>query len=407
MNTVTNLLSDQAIADPYGYLGALREAAPVHRDERLGAWLMLRYDDVRAAFRDSRLSSDRVTGYFARREASGSLDEVRATADILTRWIVFADRPRHTRLRKLADYAFRPAAVARMRGWITALVDELVDEVGDGGEIDFVERFARPLPVRVICNLFGVPPEHRADLTRWSDDMLTVLFGAMHLPDRHDRAERSFREFSEFLHTVIAERRAHPREDLVSDLIAAKERGDVLDEEEIVATCILLLFAGHETTRNLLANGLKALLETPRARAALATDPSTMPAAVEEILRFDGPMKGMWRQATEAIDHDGERIEAGDRVLLMQASANRDPRRFDDPDTFDVARPSNRHVGFGYSIHYCLGANIARLEGALGLEAFLRRFPDVSLAADRFEWDRVVLSRSLKGLPVRLGSPGT
>ena len=402
MSTVTDLLSDRVVRDPYEYLGALRETAPVHRDETLGAWLVLRYDDVRAAFRDQRLSSDRVTGFFARREAAGTMEEVRATADILTRWIVFADPPRHTRLRKLADYAFRPKAVERMRGWITALVDELVDEVGDGGEIDFVEHFARPLPVRVICNLFGVPPEHRADLTRWSDDMLTLLFGAVHLRDRHERAERGFREFSEFLHTIIAERRARPRDDLVTDLIAARERGDVLDEEEIVATCILLLFAGHETTRNLLANGLKAILEYPRAKAALAADPAAMPAAVEEILRYDGPMKGMWRQAAEAIDYGGDRIEPGERVLLMQASANRDPRRFADPDGFDIARPSNRHVGFGYSIHYCLGANIARLEGALGLEAFLRRFPDTSLATDRFEWDRVVLSRSLKRLPVRL-----
>ena len=403
--TVTDLLSDRAVSDPYAYLGTLRETAPVHRDDALGAWLVLRYDDVRAAFRDQRLSSDRVTGFFARRAAAGTMDEVRVTADILTRWIVFADPPRHTRLRKLADYAFRPKAVERMREWITGLVDELVDEVGHGGDIDFVERFARPLPVRVICHLFGVPAEHRADLTRWSDDMLTLLFSAVHLPDRHERAERSFREFSEFLQTVIAERRARPRDDLVTDLIAARERGDVLDEEEIVATCILLLFAGHETTRNLLANGLKAILEFPRAKAALAADPTAMPAAVEEILRYDGPMKGMWRQAAEAVEYEGERIEPGERVLLMQAAANRDPRRFNDPDVFDIARPSNRHVGFGYSIHYCLGANIARLEGALGLEAFLRRFPDVTLATDEFEWDRVVLSRSLKALPVRLGTP--
>lgn len=405
MSAVTDLLSDRAIRDPYAHLGALRETGPVHRDEALGAWLVLRYDAVRAAFRDPRLSSDRVTGFFARREAAGTMNDVRTTADILTRWIVFADPPRHTRLRKLADYAFRPKAVERMRGWITALVDELVVEVGDGGDIDFVERFARPLPVRVICHLFGVPPEHREDLTRWSDDMLTLLFGAVHLPDRHERAERGFREFSEFLHTVIAERRAQPRDDLVTDLIAARERGDVLDEEEIVATCILLLFAGHETTRNLLANGLKAILEYPRAKAALAGDPAAMSAAVEEILRYDGPMKAMWRQAVEVIEYDGERIEPGERVLLMQASANRDPRRFTDPDVFDIARPSNRHVGFGYSIHYCLGASIARLEGALGLTAFLRRFPDATLAAEDFEWDRVVLSRSLKALPIRLGTP--
>ena len=402
MAQVTEMLAAHAVADPYSHFAALREAAPLYRDERLGAWLVLRYDDVRAAFRDSRLSSDRVNPYFERRRARGDTGHERTTYEVLTRWIVFTDPPRHTRLRKLVDYAFRPRAVERMRGWIASLVDELVDELGDEREFDFVERFASPLPVRVICDLFGVPHESRNDLTRWSEDILTLVFGAMHSADRHERAERSLREFSGFLRDVIAERRSRPGEDLVSDLVAAEERGDVLEEEEIVATCVLLLFAGHETTRNLLANGLKAILEHDAAREALAGDPSRMPDAVEEVLRFDGPLKAMWRQATEPVTYGGRRIEPGERVLLVQASANRDPRRFEDPETFDIARRSNRHVGFGYSIHYCLGAAIARLEGTLGLGAFLERFPNVSLATETFEWDPLVLSRSLKRMPIRI-----
>ena len=403
MGQITELLADHAVADPYSHFAGLREAAPLHRDERLGAWLVLRYDDVRAAFRDPRLSADRVSPYFERRRSHGVAERERATFDVLTRWIVFTDPPRHTRLRKLVDYAFRPRAVERMRGWVASLVDELVDELGDEREFDFVERFASPLPVRVICDLFGVFHESRGDLTRWSDDILTLVFGAMHSADRHERAERSLREFSEFLRGVIAERRVRPGEDLISDLVAAEERGDVLEEEEIVATCVLLLFAGHETTRNLLANGLKAILEHDAARAALVSDSSAMPDAVEEILRFDGPTKAMWRQVVVPVEYGGQRIEPGERVLLVQASANRDPRRFEDAETFDIARRSNRHVGFGYSIHYCLGASIARLEGALGLGAFLERFPHASLATDTFEWDPLILSRSLKRLPVRLG----
>ena len=403
MGQITELLAGHAVADPYSYFAGLREAAPLHRDERLGAWLVLRYDDVRAAFRDPRLSADRVSPYFARRSAHGAAQREPTTFEVLTRWIVFNDPPRHTRMRKLVDYAFRPRAVERMRGWIASLVDELVDELGTDREFDFIERFASPLPVRVICDLFGVPHENRGDLTRWSEDILTLVFGAMHSADRHERAERSLREFSEFLRGVIAERRAHPGEDLVSDLVAAEERGDVLEEEEIVATCVLLLFAGHETTRNLLANGLKAILEHGPARTALVSDPTRMPDAVEEILRFDGPTKAMWRQVVEPVEYGGRRIEPGERVLLVQASANRDPRRFDDSETFDIARRSNRHVGFGYSIHYCLGAAIARLEGVLGLGAFLARFPRASLATDSFEWDPLILSRSLKRLPVRLG----
>ena len=403
MGQVTELLADHAVADPYAHFACLREAAPLHRDERLGAWLVLRYDDVRAAFRDSRLSADRVSPYFERCRMHGVAESERATFEVLTRWIVFTDPPRHTRLRKLVDYAFRPRAVERMRGWIASLVDELVEELGEEGELDFMERFASPLPVRVICDLFGVPHESRSDLTRWSEDILTLVFGAMHSADRHQRAERSLREFSEFLRGVIAERRTRPGEDLISDLVAAEERGDVLEEEEIVATCVLLLFAGHETTRNLLANGLKAILEHGEAREALVSDASAMPDAVEEILRFDGPTKAMWRQVVEPVAYGGQRIEPGERVLLVQASANRDPRRFDDPETFDIARDSNRHVGFGYSIHYCLGAAIARMEGTLGLGAFLERFPRASLATDTFEWAPLILSRSLKRLPIRLG----
>ena len=364
---------------------------------------MLRYDDVRAAFRDARLSADRVSPYFKRRRANGHPEREGATFEVLTRWIVFTDPPRHTRLRKLVDYAFRPRAVERMRGWIASLVDELVEELGDEREFDFMERFANPLPVRVIGDLFGVPRENRSDLIRWSEDILTLVFGAMHSADRHERAERSLREFSEFLRGVIAERRVRPGEDLISDLVAAEERGDVLEEEEIVATCVLLLFAGHETTRNLLANGLKAILEHGAVRTALASDPSGMPGAVEEILRFDGPTKAMWRQVVEPVEYGGQRIEPGERVLLVQASANRDPRRFEAPETFAIARGANRHVGFGYSIHYCLGAAIARLEGSLGLGAFLKRFPRASLATDNFEWHPLILSRSLKQLPIRVG----
>ena len=403
MGQVTELLADRAVADPYSYLAGLREAAPLHRDERLGGWLLLRYDDVRDAFRDSRLSADRVSPYFERLRTNGVPRRERVTFEVLTRWIVFTDPPRHTRLRKLVEYAFRPRAVERMREWIASIAQELVHELRTEREFDFIERFAGPLPVRVICDLFGVPHHNRSDLTRWSADILTLVFGAMHSEDRHQRAERSLCEFTELLRDVIAERRRRPGEDLVSDLVAAEERGEVLEEEEIVATCVLLLFAGHETTRNLLANGLKAILEHGPARAALISDPSRMPDAVEEILRFDGPTKAMWRQVAEPVEYGGRQIERGERLLLVQASANRDPRRFHRPETFDIDRRSNRHVGFGYSIHYCLGAAIARLEGTLGLGAFLRRFPHARLATGAFEWDPLILSRSLKRLPVRIG----
>jgi cytochrome P450 len=401
LDSMPDLASNAEALDPYPTYNRLRESDPAHWNTHLGTWVLSRYDDVRAAFRDPNLSSDRVTPVLRRRKQRDG-EAGRAVVDeILSRWIVFTDPPAHARLRKLVEYAFRPRAVARMESIVQTFTDELVTDLRGAERFDFIGKFANPLPVRVIAGMLNVPREHHDEIAQWSEEIVMLLFGAVTVGDRAERAAKGLESFAELVRKLIGERRLHPGEDLISDLIAAEERGDALSEHEIVATCVLLLFAGHETTRNLLANGIKLFLEHRDQWDKLKAHPDLAESAVEEILRYEGPIKAMWRLASDATTYQGKTIGVGQRVLLLQSAANRDPRRFADPESFDIERSPNRHVAFGYSIHYCLGAAIARLEGTLGLRAIAENFPDLSLDADALEYHPFVISRSLRALPLR------
>ena len=396
-----DLTSHEVMADPYPAYNWLRENDPVHWSPELAAWVISRYADVRAAFKDAALSSDRVSPVYERRQERDGDVGHQLVQDILSRWIVFMDPPAHTRLRKLVEYAFRPRAVARMDGIVREMARELGRELDGAEEFDFIERFANPLPVRVIAGMLDVPSEYHEQMAVWSDEIVMLLFGAPSVSDREERAARGLDQFAQLIRNLIAERRKKPGKDLISDLLAAQERGDQLSEQEIVATCVLLLFAGHETTRNLLANGVKLLLTHPQQWHQLRADATLATGATEEVLRIEGPIKAMWRLSAEATTYQDVTIDAGQRVLLLQAAANRDPRRFDEPDSFDIRRTENRHVGFGYSLHYCLGAAVARLEGTLGFQAVAEHLSDLELATDQFEYQPVVISRTLTTLPVR------
>jgi cytochrome P450 len=401
LSTAPDLTAASVMTDPYPAYNWLREHDPVHWSTELGAWVLSRYTDVRVGFRDAALSSDRVSPVYARREQRDGDVSHRNVQEILSRWIVFTDPPAHTRLRKLVEYAFRPRAVARMDGIVRELALSLSRELEGEEEFDFIARFANPLPVKVIAGMLDVPAEYHEDMAAWSDEIVMLLFGAPSVGDREDRAARGLDAFAELILLLISERRKKPGADLISDLLAAQERGDQLSEMEIVSTCVLLLFAGHETTRNLLANGLKLLLTHPEQWALLKQNPTLSTSATEEILRFEGPIKAMWRLSVAATNYQDVTIEAGKRVLLLQGAANRDPRRFVEPDKFDIQRSENRHVAFGYSLHYCLGAAVARLEGSLGFRAIAEHFGDLELATHHFDYQPVVISRTLTSLPVR------
>ncbi|HWC02904.1 MAG TPA: cytochrome P450 [Methylomirabilota bacterium] len=391
----------EVVADPYPALGRLREEEPVHWSEVLGGWVLTRYADVRAALADPRLSADRITPFLARRTLTAS-DAVQALLRQVGLWVVFTDPPTHTRLRSVLGRVLTTRAIELRRPRVEAIVRGLLDRAAAAGEMDLIRDFAYPLPVTVIGDLLGVPSGDHEQLKAWSDELATFVGSSLTAPDKYERAARGVAEMHEYFARVVARRRAAPADDLVTALLAAEERGDGLREGELVASCVLLLFAGHETTTNLIGNGALALLRHPAEARAWREDPALTAPAVEELLRYDGPTPAMVRVAREDLQADDRTIRRGDRLFLMISAANRDPRQFAEPDRLDLRRADNRHLTFGHGIHFCLGAPLARLEGQVALPALLSRFPALALRTDAPEWLDSLIFRGMQSLPVAL-----
>jgi hypothetical protein len=391
------------VADPYPILRRLQDEDPVHWSPILGGWVVTRYADVRDSLADARLSSDRIGQFLSSR---GPVPDP-ATVALwrgLRRWAVFTDPPLHTRLRgALAPHFAGRELGRRLRPRIEALVSGLLDRAAGRGEMDVVGDLAGPLPVVVIAELLGVPESDRARLKPWSDELAAFVGSAIGTADRHQRAARSLGEMSEYLAWLAAERRRAPRDDVTSALVAASARGE-LSEEELVASGVMLLFAGHETTTNLIGNATLALLRHPAEAAAWRAEPALASSAVEELLRWDGPGQAMVRVAAEDVELGGRTIRRGERLFLMVNAANRDPRQFADPDRLDLRRADNRHLAFGHGAHFCLGAPLARMEAQVALGALLRRFPGLALRDAPLAWLPSVVFRGLRALPVALGT---
>ncbi len=301
--------------------------------------------------------------------------------------------------------AFTTRAVEQLRSRVEALAAELIDQVRDRGELDLIRDFAWPLPITVIAEMLGVPREDRPALKAWSDELAAFVGSALATPGKYERAARSGGKMSDYFGDLIAKRRARPRGDLLSALVAAGEGHDTTSEDELVATAILLLFAGHETTTNLIGNGILSLLRHPAALHALRADPSLIVPAVEELLRYEGPTAAMVRIALEDVGlPGGGTIGRGDRVFLMINAANRDPRQFDEPDRVDIRRDPNRHIAFGYGLHFCIGAPLARLEAQIAIPALLRRLPDLALTTDPLPWLDSLVFRGVRSLPLTFSS---
>ena len=391
-------LTPEMLADPYPVLHQLRAQEPVHYCETIGGWVLTRYDDVLAALRDPRLSADRIRPYLRRLS-----DEERARQSAiatLADWMVFTDPPDHTRLRALVTKAFTPRVVEGLRGSIQQVVNELLDAVQTDGEMDAIADFAYPLPATVIARMLGVPPEDRDKFRAWSDGLAEFVGGALGAAERREHAQQCLTELTEYFGGVIAERRAAPRDDLMTALIAARDEGDKLSEDELIATCVLLLFAGHETTTNLIGSGLLALLRNREQLEMLRDDPALIDDAVEEFLRYDSPVQAAARVTLEDIEIRGTTIAKGQRVFPLITAASRDPAQFPDPDRLDITREPNRHLAFGYGIHFCVGAPLARLEAQLAIPTLLRRMPDLCLLTDEPPWKQTFLLRGLQSLPV-------
>jgi cytochrome P450 len=401
MEQPPSVYSPAAIVEPYTIYRELQERAPVHWDGT--TWIITRYAQVLAALRDPRLIAARITPDEAWLEQSGMAPLFHAHAKMM----LFSDPPDHTRLRALVSKGFTPRVVAQMRPHIQQIVDHLLDAVQARGELELIADLAYPLPVTVIAELLGVPIERREQFKRWSEGIAAFIGGTTE-PEAEmlARALRSVEEMSAYFSALAAERRREPRDDLLTALALAEEDGDRLRGDELVANCILLLVAGHETTTNLIGNGVLELLRHPDQLQLLRENPQLVEGAVEETLRYNSPVQATSRLAAIELEIDGQRITPGQHVTMMIGAANRDPRQFPDPDRFDITRKENRHLSFSHGPHFCLGAPLARLEGHIAFETLLRRFPTLRLASDRLEWRDNYTLRGLKALPIETTARG-
>jgi len=389
------------LADPFPLYRQLRDADPAHWSPLLKAWVLTRYDDVKRVCLDARMSSDRLRPFFATLP-SAEAARIGELIRYLTLWMVFRDPPVHTRLRRLASKVFNVRSMHALRPDVEALTAWLLDGVGDREELDFIAEFAGPLPALVIMDMLGVPRGELARLKRLSDEMGLFIGSARDSPEKYARAEAATREMAGLFRELIAARRAAPQNDLLSQLVALEEEGDRLSEDELVATCILLLFAGHETTTHHLANGLAALLRFPREAERLRADPALAPAAVEELLRYDGPIGAQVRIVQAAQDFHGRVMQPGERVFLLLNAANRDERAYPDPDRLDLARSGVPHLTFGFGAHICLGFPLARLEGQVALPALLARWRRIEPAGGEPAWIDSMVLRGMQAMPLRV-----
>jgi len=375
-----DLLSDVAVNEPSRFYGALRQRSPMYFNPRWNGWIVTRYEDVTAGLRShEELSSDRMAGPWGDDYA---LEEpsLHAYLSQVLRSFVWRDPPFHTRMRTLLNKAFIPRSVELLRPRARALVAELVEALPVGEPVDFLGGFAFHLPVMVICEYLGIPAEARDPVKQWSDQMSAVVFVHGHDADRDRKAEDGARQMFEYVRSVVRDRRRAPQDDLISAILAAQDELDErFDEDDLVANILLLVFAGHETTMNLISNGVAAFWRHPDQWRRLQERPELVRHAVEEVLRTDGPLRATARWAKQPVALGGADIGAGDRVLLVQIAANHDPAAFADPDRFDIGRTGNRHVGFGHGIHTCLGAPLARLESQEAFAYLSERFDRIDV----------------------------
>jgi cytochrome P450 len=386
-------------ANPHPVYAKMREEDPVHLVSGPvtgnNFWFITRYEDCVTALKDGRLGKE-----FRKKlppEIVAHFGEPEPVFEMMNRNMLFVDPPDHTRLRGLVHKAFTPRMIENLRPRIQKITDDLLEEMGSSGETDLINSFAYPLPIIVIAELLGVPVSERDQFREWTR---ILLFG-----QSMDDINLAGLQFVMYFHEMFDNRRANPKEDLISGLVAVEEGGQKLDGEELMSMVFLLLVAGHETTVNLIGNGTLALLQHRDQFDKLRNEPSLIKNAIEEMLRYNGPIEvATNRWAFEDVELSGKCIPLGDMVMASLVSANRDPSVFHNPDVFDISREeAHKHLGFGNGIHYCLGAPLARMEGAIAINALVQRFPNLDLAvpAETLEWNDSILLHGMKAMPVR------
>jgi cytochrome P450 len=392
-----HLLDPEVLANPYPLFHRLRSQAPVQWDQFLHTWVITRYADVLEVLHT--FSADRT--HTPEKLDSLGLSEISPVAQLMVKQMLFMDPPAHTRLRSLASQAFSPARVAVLRSHIREIVDRLLDAVQNKGEMDIIAELGEPLPAIVTAEMLGVPPNDRNRLKTWSADFAEMLGNFQHNPEHAPRMLRTVEDMTAYFRDTIRRQKDIPQEGLVHSLMTAEVNGDRLSEEEVVANSIVTMVGGLETTTNLIGNGVLTLLRNPQEMQRLRDDPSLIPSAVEEMLRYESPSQHTGRLAPKDTELGGKLIRKGQAVMAVMAAANRDPERFLDPDRFDVSRTDNRHLAFGYAAHFCFGAALARVEGQEVFEALIRRLPNLTLQPGPLVWRNNLGLRGLTSLPVR------
>lgn len=399
-----DIVGAEAVRDPHGYFGRVRDANPIVWDTRSRSWIVTGYQQVTAALRDDKnFSSDRIRPFIDRKLAGPDTPApVRRAFEVLADWLVFNDKPKHLRLRMLVNQAFMSKAMARLTDRFQTLFDRVIDQAPDSGHIDLLEDVAGPFSASVISEIIGIPEEDRSRFADWHRLFGPVVGASLEDPGKYDSLAEGVTDLSAFVRDLITRYREAPEDNLLSELIKARDKTDGLTEDEIIATCILVIFAGSETTANLMSNAILALLRNPGQMDAIRGGDVEIPNAVEEFLRYDGSGKAVTRVVRADTDVLGVPMKAHQRVFLILAAANRDPAYFEDADLLNLTRTWDRkHIAFGFGLHSCMGLQLARLETAIAIPAILKKWSSIELDGE-LDWHPQLLSRGLKALPVRV-----
>ncbi|MGA7169928.1 MAG: cytochrome P450, partial [Candidatus Sulfotelmatobacter sp.] len=394
------LFSDEILQDPYPTYARLHEEGPLHYVDvgsKWAVWSIFSHAECSSIAKDPRLSAKRARQMLLPLPLSRQ-SEFSELARMLSLWLIFMDPPEHTRLRKLLNKGFSAAAVEGLRPQAEAIVDQMLKPLQHGSEVELMSEFANPMPVRIISELLGVPQALHGTFVNASRAIAVFRGNPNRTVEEARAAQDALIELTEFFRKTVAERRRNKRTDLISLLIDIEEEGEVLTEEELYAQCIALLFAGHETTRNLIGNGMYTLLKNPQQTAELRDKPEMIRSAVEELLRFESPVQFTARVLKEDIDVCGQHIPKGWTVLCMLGAANRDPKQFKEPNQLNLNRLNNQHLAFSAGLHFCIGAQLARLEGQIAILNLVQRFPKMKLTGPRPEWASTFGFRGLKSL---------
>ena len=398
------VFSEEILQDPYPTYARLLEEGPLHYVDvgsKWAVWSVFSHAECSSVAKDPRLSAKRAQQMLLPLPLSRQA-EFSELARMLGLWLIFMDPPEHTRLRKLLNKGFSPAAIEGLRPQVEIIVDRMLQPLQRGSEVDLMREFANPMPVRIISEMLGVPQELHDTFVNWSRAIAVFRGSPNRTVEQAQAAQDALFELTDFFRQTVAERRRNKGTDLISLLIDIEEEGEVLTEEELYAQCIALLFAGHETTRNLIGNGMYTLLQHPQETAELREEPEMIRTAVEELLRYESPVQFTARVLKEDIEICGQRIPKKWSILCMLGAANRDPKRFDEPNRLDLKRLNNQHLAFSAGPHACIGGQLARLEGQVALLNLVQRFPKMKLTGPRPEWASTFGFRGLKSLPVVL-----